>query len=70
MARPKQSYIDMSAEQLVDHLLEAWPARCIGAVESETEAHRYAGKRELLENLRARMNREKETYGSATKEAI
>lgn len=70
MTKPKKYLIDMSAEQLVDHLLEQWPARCIGEHDTEIRAHRYAGKRELLENLRARMNREKENYGSATKEAI
>lgn len=70
MAAKQPYYIDMSAEQLVDHLLEVWPARCIGEHDTEIHAHRYAGKRELLENLKTRMNREKEKYGSATKEAI
>lgn len=39
------------AADLIAELDEAFPPRCIGAAESPESAHRYAGKRELVEFL-------------------
>lgn len=36
---------------LIEELDRLIPARCIGASESASDAHRYAGKRELVEAL-------------------
>ena len=66
----RETILDMSAEQLVDYLLRQWPARCIGPAETEVAAHRYAGKRELIENLKTRLNREKENYAIAAEETV
>jgi hypothetical protein len=43
------------ATDLVRELDKSTPAKCIGANESETDAHRYAGKRELIESLLRRL---------------
>lgn len=44
-----------NAEYLVRELAEMVPERCIGAAESVEQAHRYAGKRELVSHLIARL---------------
>ena len=36
---------------LIKELDEKFPPRCIGSKESLEDAHRYAGKRELIETL-------------------
>ena len=56
----KQRISELNAVQLVDHLLREWPARCIQPGESEAAAHRYAGKRELIEKLKMRIEREEQ----------
>jgi hypothetical protein len=43
------------ATDLVRELDKTTPARCIGANESLTDAHRYAGKRELIDGLLRRL---------------
>lgn len=43
------------ATDLVRALDKSFPARCIGPAESPTDAHRYAGKRELIEGLLRRL---------------
>jgi len=70
MSKKKEYIIDMRAEQLLDYLDRKFPVRCIGPNETEVSAHRYAGARELIDNLRARLNREKENYGITTQEAL
>lgn len=40
-----------TAEQLVADLDKAYPARCVSYGESLEAAHRYAGKRELIDEL-------------------
>lgn len=40
---------------LVRELAEMIPPRCIGAAEPVEDAHRYAGKRELVDHLLARL---------------
>lgn len=44
-----------NAVDLVRELAEMIPPRCIGAEESLEDAHRYAGKRELVDHLLARL---------------
>lgn len=44
-------FATMSAYQLIDFLNRDYPHRCIGKSETEIEAHRYAGKRELIDDL-------------------
>ena len=46
----------MLATDLVRELEASTPAKCIGANESLTDAHRYAGKRELVEALLRRLH--------------
>jgi hypothetical protein len=46
------------AADMVRELDSQYPARCIGPKETLEEAHRYAGKRELIDGL---MRRLKET---------
>ena len=41
----------MSAHQLIDWLDTDFPHRCVGVNETELAAHRYAGKRELIDML-------------------
>lgn len=43
------------AADLVRELDKSTPARCMGANESLTDAHRYAGKRELVDSLLLRL---------------
>lgn len=43
---------------LIKHLEAQFPARCIQPDETLEEAHRYAGKRELVEELVAKMAEE------------
>lgn len=43
-----------SVPDLIAELDVMYPARCIAPDESLHEAHRYAGKRELIEELKAR----------------
>ena len=38
---------------LIDDLSKSYPAQCIGLGETLEAAHRYAGKRELIEELLA-----------------
>jgi hypothetical protein len=63
MAESRQSLLDMSAVQLVEYLDDTWPARCIGPDQSEHLAHRYAGKRELIDTLKIRIEQETKKYG-------
>lgn len=44
--------------QLIEALAVAIPARCIGPNESLEAAHRYAGKRELVEGLLTILSRD------------
>jgi hypothetical protein len=41
---------DLSVD-LIEKLNKEYPARCIKHNESAIDAHRYAGKRDLIENL-------------------
>jgi hypothetical protein len=41
---------------MIEELESLYPARCIGPKESPEDAHRYAGKVELIAELRARLN--------------
>lgn len=41
----------MSAYQLIEQLDKAFPHQCILPNEPEWKAHRYAGKRELIDEL-------------------
>jgi len=43
---------------LVDYLNELFPPRCIRKGESLEDAHRYAGKRELIEYVMMRYTEE------------
>lgn len=58
--KPKVKLISLSAEQLVEHLDKENPHRCIDKTESITDAHRRAGRRELIDHLLIRMKQEKE----------
>lgn len=42
---------DLTAYDLIEALSAAFPHRCIGKTETEIDAHRYAGKRELIDWL-------------------
>lgn len=46
------SLIGLSAFELVDHLDVAYPHRCILPNESPESAHRYAGLRMLIDELK------------------
>jgi hypothetical protein len=41
---------------LLEELEQNYPPRCIGKAETPEDAHRYAGKVELIAELRARIN--------------
>ena len=41
----------MTAYELIDLLNEDYPHQCIGPAESKSSAHRYAGKRDLIDQL-------------------
>ena len=43
---------------LIEDLEAQYPAKCIGPDQSESEAHRYAGKRELIDHLIERLDAE------------
>jgi hypothetical protein len=43
------------ASQLVEELDTSLPHRCIRANDTEIDAHRYAGKRELIDYLMLRL---------------
>jgi len=47
----KEMYLPVYAEELVAKLDEWFPPKCIGKNQTPEEAHRYAGKRELIEHL-------------------
>jgi hypothetical protein len=53
---------DLSVE-LIEDLDKAWPARCIKHNESAIDAHRYAGRRELIEELLTHLKRSRERPG-------
>lgn len=53
---------DLSVE-LIKKLDTEYPARCIKHNESAIDAHRYAGKRELIENLLQHLKRANERPG-------
>lgn len=44
-------FATMTAYQLIDMLDAAYPHVCIGPRQSEIEAHRYAGRRSLIDEL-------------------
>lgn len=44
-----------TAASLVEELAKSVPERCIGSNESLESAHRYAGKRELVQSLLMRL---------------
>ena len=52
---------------LLEQLDEMYPARCIEADETPSAAHRYAGRRELIDELKERF---KATERRATKDAL
>lgn len=66
MSDPRPPLISMSAEQLVEYLDNSHRPCCIGQSETLEMAHRRAGRRELIDQLIARMKLEKEKYGSTT----
>lgn len=41
----------MSARELINHLDEMYPERCISPMDSLESAHRYAGRREVINEL-------------------
>lgn len=45
--------LETSAYDLIENLDRQFPARCIQPHETLEEAHRYAGKRELIDELLA-----------------
>lgn len=46
----------MTAIQLINALDAAYPERCIGSRETPEAAHRYAGKREMILELKTLMD--------------
>ncbi|MDR3473422.1 MAG: hypothetical protein P4M09_17320 [Devosia sp.] len=44
-------FATMTAYQLIDMLNAAYPHQCIQLGQSETSAHRYAGRREMIDEL-------------------
>lgn len=50
----------MSAYDLVEFLDKAFPSRCIMLGETETDAHRYAGARDLIDQLVSQVNDERD----------
>lgn len=59
---PKQDFdfSTMSAYELIEFLAADFPHQCIRPGEPEWAAHRYAGRRELIDELVAAMNNERE----------
>lgn len=53
---------DLSVE-LIKKLDKDFPARCIKHNESAIDAHRYAGKRDLIDNLLIHLKRANERPG-------
>jgi hypothetical protein len=47
----KELYLPVYAEELVRLLDERFPPKCIGKGQTPEQAHRYAGKRELIDHL-------------------
>ena len=56
--RSKQNLGNMSAYDLIQKLDEQYPPRCIGLEQSESSAQRYAGKRDVVESLLAKLKTE------------
>lgn len=50
-----------SVETLIERLDEEFPHRCVRPHESPEEAHRYAGKRELVDFLLRLLNETEES---------
>lgn len=50
-----------TARDLVEALDAEFPPRCIRPVESLADAHRYAGKRELVDYLKSLLQRSENT---------
>jgi len=48
----------MSAYDLIQMLDKEYPPRCITVDQTELMAHRYSGKRDLVDSLLARLKRE------------
>lgn len=51
------------SEELIKQLDKDWPHRCIKVGESEAEAHRYAGRRALIDELLIHLQRAAERPG-------
>ena len=47
--------LPVTSTELIEALDALYPPRCIGPDETPIEAHRYAGKRELIDGLKARL---------------
>jgi hypothetical protein len=54
------SFRAMSAYELIEHLNQAFPVRSIILGETEAQAHRYAGRRDLIDELMAAVEMERE----------
>jgi hypothetical protein len=51
----------MSAYDLIAHLNLVYPHQCITSLQTLEDAHRYAGKRELIDTLISAMTHEQDT---------
>lgn len=58
MKQHKKNVSTMSVHELVDWLNENHPVRCIALDESLAQAHRRAGRREIIDSLINRLERE------------
>lgn len=58
LTRREESLHSITAADLIKRLDEQYPARCIGPDESVEHARYYAGKRDLVDALLAKLKRE------------
>lgn len=62
--------INMDVDQLLEYLDKTYPPQCVTATDTLATANRKAGRRELIDNLIARVKREKEKYAVTTKDSV
>jgi len=56
--KQKENLSTMTVHELVDWLDKQYPHRCIRETESTADAHRRAGKRDVVDTLINRLQRE------------
>lgn len=61
IADHSEFFIPTASYDLIDHLVKHYPQRCVLENETLESAHRYAGKVELVEELKSWKEQESES---------